>query len=99
YCLNKAAPYPSLAGRFAAKESFIKALSTESPLRLTDIEVVRESRSGRPGIKLHGEAKRLFNRTVPGGFIHLSISHEREYAVSIVVIENGTYSAGLADQE
>lgn len=99
YCLNQAAPYPSLAGRFAAKESFIKALSTSGSIRLSDIEVVRESRSGRPGIKLHGEAKRVFDQIIPGGFIHLSISHEKDYAVSIVLIENGFSSAGLTDQE
>ncbi len=61
----------SLAGRFAAKEAFMKALGRR--LTWKDINVLQ--RDGRPYIEFHGKR-----------YDGISISHERLYAVSVVVI-------------
>lgn len=89
YCKSKKDPYPHLAARFAAKEAFIKAASgrrqEERPFRytLSDIEVLN-NKSGKPFIN-----PQHLNNAIPDlSFnIHLSISHERKYAVATVVIE------------
>ncbi|HBL23259.1 MAG TPA: holo-[acyl-carrier-protein] synthase [Deltaproteobacteria bacterium] len=60
----------SLAGRFAAKEAFMKASGRR--LAFTDIEVL--SQAGRPFIMFRG------NR-----YDEVSISHEKSYAVSVVI--------------
>ncbi len=85
---SDAQPRPELAyaARFSAKESFIKALSPSEPVRLREIEVVRE-KTGEPSIRLHGRAEELFRATVGNGKIHLSLSHEMDYAVAVVIIE------------
>lgn len=76
----------SFAARFAAKEAFGKALGTGlKGLRLTDIEVVN-NHNGKPDIILHGTALRAFQQN-GGGKIHLSLTHEREAAVAVVIIE------------
>ncbi len=81
----------SLAARFAAKEAFGKALGTGlKNLKLTDIEVVNNF-NGKPDIVLHGTALKAFHGR-GGGYIHLSLTHEKESAVAVVIIEdaNGT---------
>ncbi|WP_110926392.1 holo-ACP synthase [Bacillus massiliglaciei] len=66
-----------LAGRFAAKEAFSKAMGTGigKELSFLDIEIGAEP-SGKPAIVQPFSAG-----------VHLSISHSREYAVAQVVIE------------
>ena len=74
------------AGRWAAKEACAKALGCGigAKCRFTDIEILNDD-SGTPQISLKGEA--LETLTQKGGCdIHLSISHERCYAVAMVVI-------------
>jgi len=65
-----------LAGRFAAKEAFSKAMGTGigKELSFLDIEIETDT-SGKPFI------------VKPGVRAHLSISHSREYAVAQVIIE------------
>jgi len=76
----------SLAARFAAKEAFGKALGTGMrKLVLKDIQVVN-SYNGKPSIKLHGSALRAL-RAHKGSSVHLSLTHERESAVAMVIIE------------
>jgi len=85
YCYQKRTPYLSLAVRFAAKEAFIKAIGSSIPVSLTDIEVVN-SDSGKPILHL---SSRLEN-FIKINFIkktHLSISHEHEYGVACVILE------------
>ena len=81
-------PEPShLAGRWAAKEAFLKALGADvRGIPYRDIEV-RRSPEGPVGIALHGKALTAVNR-VGGQRVHLTISHEREYAVATVLIED-----------
>ena len=81
YCRGRA---PNLAARFAAKEATMKALGTGvRGVGWRDIEVVRQP-SGAPGIKLHGRAERRAQR-LGVQEIAVSLSHSREYAVSVVV--------------
>jgi len=75
------------AGHFAAKEAFSKALGTGfgQELSLRDIAVEHDS-LGKPGITV---SERLREKLDARGIehIHLSISHEREYAVAVVIFE------------
>ena len=72
-----------LASRFAAKEAFSKALGTGiKGFSLTEI-TVREDELGKPYFHLEGKASALAS----GLSFHLSISHEEEYAVAMVVAE------------
>ncbi len=87
YADSQARPELAYAARFAAKESFIKALSPGEPVALKDIEVIRDERTGKPSIRLHGRAEELFRAAIGEGKILLSVSHEAEYAVAVVIIE------------
>ena len=76
----------SLAARFAAKEAFGKALGTGlSGLKLIDIEV-KNNHNGKPEIILHEAAMVAFMEH-GGKWVHLSLSHEEEAAVAVVIIE------------
>ncbi|WP_078551274.1 holo-ACP synthase [Bacillus alkalicellulosilyticus] len=67
-----------LAGRFAAKEAFVKAVGTGISKRYgwQDIQIIAEV-SGKPKV-----VSDLVER------VHLSISHSKEYAVAQVIIES-----------
>jgi holo-[acyl-carrier protein] synthase len=67
-----------LAGRFAAKEAYAKAVGTGigKELSFADIHIHNDEK-GKPFI-LSG---------TPGQYIHLSISHSDEYAIAQVIIE------------
>jgi len=87
YCLAKSDPYPSLAGRFAAKEAVIKAFSKGfgSRWQWRHIEVVKEP-SGKPGIQVSGVLETLRKeRNITA--IHLSIAHSKRDATAVVVLE------------
>ncbi|KAB2330565.1 holo-ACP synthase [Bacillus mesophilum] len=67
-----------LAGRFAAKEAYSKAIGTGigSDLSFQDIEIAKDER-GKPSIM----------KPIQHG-VHLSISHSKDYAVAQVIIED-----------
>lgn len=71
YAGRKKNKYQSLAGRFAAKEAFMKAVGRG--LSWKEIKVLEEG--GRPFIIYEGKR-----------YDGISISHEKAYAVSVVVI-------------
>ena len=72
-----------LASRFAAKEAFSKALGTGiRGFSLREVRVA-ENELGKPYFILSGRAGKL----AEGLELSLSISHEREYAVAMVVAE------------
>jgi holo-[acyl-carrier protein] synthase len=76
----------TVAGRFAAKEAVLKALGLglgEMPLR--DISVIKLP-SGRPEVRLIGEAKRKAEER-GAARIHISIAHDGGYAVAYAVAE------------
>jgi len=64
--------HETIAGRFAAKEAFMKAYGKPLPWR--DIEVLVNN--GKPFIRFSGKE-----------YSGVSISHEKTYAVSVVMIE------------
>lgn len=77
----------TVAGNFACKESAAKALGTGfvgfSP---ADIEVLRDENS-KPCVNLYNGALDRF-LALGAKNIHASISHCREYATSVVIIES-----------
>ncbi len=82
---GRAAPL-SLAARFAAKEAFGKAIGTGlAGIRLKDIQVIN-NHNGKPDMLLHGTALERF-RLTGDTILHLSMTHERENAIAMVVIE------------
>lgn len=88
YCDAKgAAAAQSYAGRFAAKEAFLKALQTGWRGKITwqDIEV-RSDKDGVPSLHISGEASRLLENS-GATRMHLSISHTAEHAVAQVIFE------------
>ncbi len=90
YCEGKgAAAAQSYAGRFAAKEAFLKALKTGWRGKITwhDVEVVSDE-SGVPLLNITGEAKIILNQH-GAGRVHLSISHTADHAIAQVILESG----------
>jgi len=88
YCEAKGvAAAPSYAGRFAAKEAFLKALKTGWRGKITwhDVEILSDEQ-GVPSIEVKGEAMRLLGDLGVSN-IHLSISHTAEHAVAQVIFE------------
>ena len=88
YCDAKgAAAAQSFAGRFAAKEAFLKALQTGWRGKITwhDIEILSDDQ-GVPTLNISGEASTLFKNT-GAVHAHLSISHTAEHAVAQIIFE------------
>jgi holo-[acyl-carrier protein] synthase len=84
HCYEKKNVFQCLAARFAAKEAFIKALSDseagwEMP-NLKDIVILNHP-SGKPYITVWGDLPEQY-------VISLTISHERHYAVAMVILES-----------
>jgi holo-[acyl-carrier protein] synthase len=76
----------SLAARFAAKEAFAKALGTGlRGIVLKDIRV-ESNHEGKPAIFCEGTAAAACVARGAAA-IHVSLSHERDFAVAVVVIE------------
>jgi len=81
------AAYQSLAGFFAAREAFFKA--TQVRLGWKDIAVHHEE-NGKPFFRFSDKGHlRLIEKGKDPAFhrFHLSITHERDYAVVVVVCE------------
>jgi len=87
YCRSRAEPGIHFAARFAAKEAVMKCLGTgtDQGIAFRDIEVIRE-KTGNPAIKMHGRGKELFIR-LNLETIHISISHEKNYAIGQAIAE------------
>ena len=76
----------SLAARFAAKEAFAKALGTGfKDFSLKEI-CVKNSTTGKPELFVYGNALEAKNRN-GADKIHLSLSHESEYTIAMVILE------------
>jgi holo-[acyl-carrier protein] synthase len=87
YCHNKAFPAMHFAARFAVKESFMKSLGIGLGMgvKLRDIEVINTPQ-GKPMLKIN---ERIECIIVKFGItaIHISITHTKEHAHAIVVLE------------
>jgi holo-[acyl-carrier protein] synthase len=76
----------SLAARFAAKEAFGKALGTGlHGFSLKEIAVMNDE-LGKPNVKLYGRAQEALEE-LGGTNVLISLSHERDNALAVVVIE------------
>jgi len=85
YCYKKRTPYLSLSVRFAAKEALIKAIGSEVPVSLTDIEVTNAD-TGKPILKMSNKLQDfLASKQIKSA--HLSLSHEHDYGVACVILE------------
>ena len=77
----------SLAARFAAKEAFGKALGTGlAGIVLKDI-VVKNRHNGQPEIEVYGTALAALDQSKTIR-IHLSLTHEKDNAIAMVVLES-----------
>ena len=87
YVERKANRFERYAGRFAAKEAGMKAIGTgwKRGVRWQDFEVANLP-SGRPTLRLHGEAERLAGKMGVKS-ISLSITHTAELGMAHVILE------------
>ena len=89
YCLSRKDPPMHFAGRFAAKESYLKAVGTG--FHGTGIDHVfqeieiRSTGSGRPEITIQGWAAKMAARRKIRRFA-VAISHADRYAVASVLL-------------
>lgn len=86
YCKAQKYPAQHFAGRFCAKEAYMKALGTgwSSVADFRDIEIVHLS-SQEPKIVLRNAAKNLFEQKGLNE-IKISISHTETIAIAVVAI-------------
>jgi len=84
FSLKRADPAERLAARWAAKEAVAKALGTgfARGVRPVDIEIIDNERS-RPTVKVTGKAAGFMGDMK----VHLSISHLKNVATAMAVIE------------
>ena len=87
FCERNKHPAQHYAARFAAKESVMKALGTDSGpvIRFRDIEITVEEH-GKPGVRLHGRAG-VVKEKLGIAEIKVSLSHCRRYATAVALGE------------
>lgn len=88
YCESKARKVEHYAVRFAAKEAALKALSCgwRDGLGFSEIEVVDDPQ-GKPQVIVSGKVKDLFEQNrIKQTFV--SLSHSRQNAVAVIILEN-----------
>ena len=93
YCETKKHKYENYAARFSAKEAFLKAIGTgwRFGIRFADIDIFHDE-YGQPHIRTTGIAKE-FTERLSISKIHVSLSHLKEMATAIVIIETEGISA------
>ncbi|WP_027183352.1 holo-[acyl-carrier-protein] synthase [Desulfovibrio inopinatus] len=81
---------PSISARFAAKEAAAKAFGTGFTGGIGFHSfIVRSAPSGRPFLTLAGQAEVLAQKMGVTS-IHLSLTHGRDTAAAVVILENNT---------
>ncbi len=75
----------ALAGRFAVKEAFAKALDGAKGVGWHEVEV-RRATSGRPTLELKGNAAAMAESYGADAW-HVSITHDAGIAVAVVILE------------
>lgn len=89
YIEKKSDSANTVAGMFSAKESISKVLGTGfGKISWQDVEIVH-TEEGKPMVNLHNEAKVVFDYKKIKS-IDISITHERQYAISTAI----AYSSG-----
>ena len=76
YCLKFKDSYPHFAGKFAVKESVIKAISEK--ISFLDIETFHSN--SKPQIRLKGKINKKYT-------FRASLSHEKNFAIAVVISE------------
>ncbi|MFV1985750.1 MAG: holo-ACP synthase [Gemmatimonadota bacterium] len=86
-CDGRSNPSECLAGRFAAKEAFLKALGTglREGISWTDISL-RSGEHGRPELDTTGAAARQL-ATLGASTVSVSITHDGGMAAAVVLIQ------------
>ena len=86
-CIGLSNPAEHFAGKFAAKEAFMKAIGKgiRQKVWFTQIEVL-SSETGAPNIRASGEAARTM-KEMGVTRVHASISHSEGMAVAVVILE------------
>ncbi len=75
------------AARFAAKEAFSKAIGTGiTGFKLCDVYIVND-KNGKPELKVENSARKVLQNLCGECKIHVSLSHEKEFAIAYVIIE------------
>ncbi|KAJ3065316.1 3-oxoacyl-[acyl-carrier-protein] synthase, partial [Rhizoclosmatium hyalinum] len=95
YCSKSSSPQSSFAGRWAAKEAVVKAVSSlasgapvwtkGSAAPLAEIEVLREEGKA-PVVVFHGDAKAAVEKAGVKN-VKITISHSGSYAVAMAIAE------------
>jgi holo-[acyl-carrier protein] synthase len=75
----------SLAGRFATKEAFAKALDGAPGVGWHEVRV-RKASSGRPSLELRGKALEVAEKAGASKW-HVSITHDAGIAAAVVILE------------
>lgn len=88
YALSHENPVPYLAARFAVKEAAVKSLNLPgaSGISWKDIEVAGKI-FGKKRLQLHGQARR-FADEIGVSKMHLSLSHNRDISLAVVILES-----------
>ena len=76
----------SLAGRFAVKEAFAKALDGARGVGWHEVEV-RRAASGRPFLEVTGKGKAMLDE-VGAKHWHVTITHDAGVAAAVVILES-----------
>jgi holo-[acyl-carrier protein] synthase len=87
YCGKHVNSSTHYGARFAAKESFLKALGMGLGMgvKLSDIEVVNDE-NGKPSLNLCEEAKiQIEKKKITK--VHLSLTHTKNYSTAVVLLE------------
>ena len=88
-CSNKSITFQKehYAARFAAKEAFGKALGTGiSGFSLDDVYIKNEP-NGKPVLMVQGSAQQKLQQIYGDCILHVSLSHEKNNAIAVVIIE------------
>ena len=87
YCHSQADPAKHFAARFSVKEAVLKCFGTgmTGGILWKDVEVDNK-KSGQPTLNLYGKGKDLFNQ-LKIKHIHISITHDKSYAVAHAIAE------------
>ncbi|MGI9255838.1 MAG: holo-ACP synthase [Salinispira sp.] len=85
-CLLHYSPEQSFAARYAAREAFSKALGTGlRNVRLNELRVEQDE-AGKPHLHITDDLEKIL-KARGADHVHVSLSHEKDYAVAVVVIE------------
>ena len=86
YCDRLAAPARHYAARFAAKEAFYKAIARGRDLPLTFVDAEGVAGDGELSLRLSPHAAGIARAEGVAG-VHLSLSHDGDYALGFVILE------------